>query len=584
MERNREFKEFYGEGYKEILPRDFTEDYDILECLSSKAECDTLLVRAKADGKKAVAKCYSKESVLFDTAEPALLKAVNGENLSRYIGEYKNAEYRCILREYIEGVSLDTYMRTASPKEDELAGLALKLAEAMKTIHGAGEPVIHRDIKPENIIVREDGSIALIDFGISRIFKQDGEADTFVSGTEAFAAPEQYGFMQTDVRSDIYSFGIVLTWMLTGGVKPLQKPQTKLEAIAAKCCEFSPGKRYQSDDALLKQLRLAVPEGRARTRKRRKTTVYFIAVLLAALSATGVFYLLYQQSRGIRFREPLIEEAVRAVLDKPTGIITDADLDNVTEIYIQGESVYTYQDEFYTESFKNWYMLPTNERVYGPIRDLSDLAGMRNLQAVCIGGNHLGDISPLRNLSHLRKVEFRDNEITDISPLTGKDTMIEAGFLNNPLTGIEAVATWPSIWILDLGRTGSYDGKPIEHLKNLEALDIRNDSDAFRYLDGLHVGQLQIKAAGETDVECIRGVSYVSRLYVNGESIRDISALEGREDITYLNLEGCVIDDLSALFAMPNLQLVEMSGAGAEQMEKLSASCGEPSFEVVYIQ
>lgn len=294
--------------------------------------------------------------------------------------------------------------------------------------------------------------------------------------------------------------------------------------------------------------------------------------------------MLYQQSRGVRFREPLIEEAVRTILDKPTGIITDADLDNMTEIYIQGEGIYTSQDEYYTESFKKWYMLPTNERVYGPITDLSDLAGMRNLQTVCIGGNHLGDISPLRDLTHLRKVEFRDNEIADISPLAGKDTIIEAGFLNNPLTGIEAVATWPSVQVLDLGRTGSYDGRPIEHLKNLEVLDIRNDSDAYRYLDGLHVGQLQIKAAGETDVECIRGVSYVSRLYVNGDSIRDISALEGREDITYLNLEGCVIDDLSALFTMPNLQLVEMSGAGAEQMEKLSASCGEPSFEIVYIQ
>lgn len=581
MERNREFKAFYGKGYKEILPQGFIERYDILECLSSAAECDTLLVQEKAGGKKAVAKCYAKESVLFDTAEPAQLKAVRGENLPCYIAEYKNAEYRCILREYIEGLSLDAYMRTASLKGDEPAELAVKLAEAMKTIHDGKEPVIHRDIKPENIIVREDGSIALIDFGISRIFKQDGDSDTLLLGTEAFAAPEQYGFMQTDVRSDIYSFGVVLTWMLTGRVKPIQKPQTKLEEIAAKCCEFSPDKRYQSDDELLKQLRRAAPEGIARLQKRRRATACLVVILAAALSAAGILFWQFLQDRCVHFREPLIESAVRAVLEKPLGNITDADLDSVTGIYIQGESIYTSREEFYAEGQK-WYMLPWDERVKGSVTDLSDLAKMRNLHEICIGGNHIRDLSPLRNLMYLRKVELRDNDITDISPLADKGTLVEAGFLSNPLTGIEAVGTWPALRTLDLGRTGNYDAKPLERHKNLDFLDIRNDSDAYRYLDGMHVEKLQIRAAGETDVECIRGVSYVNSLYINGESIRDISALKGREDITYLNLEECVIDDLSVLFTMPALQLVEMSSAGAEQMEQLRVSYGEPAFEIVY--
>ena len=59
--------------------------------------------------------------------------------------------------------------------------------------------------------------------------------------------------MQTDIRSYIYSFGEVLSWLLTGKEQPMKLPLTKLEKVAAKCCAFSPDKRYKNDDELLEE-------------------------------------------------------------------------------------------------------------------------------------------------------------------------------------------------------------------------------------------------------------------------------------------------------------------------------------------
>ena len=84
--------------------------------------------------------------------------------------------------------------------EDIARELAIARAKAMKALHTSDPVIIHRDIKPKNIIVRDDGSVALIDFGISRVYKKETASDTVISGTEGFAPPEKYGFMQTDLE------------------------------------------------------------------------------------------------------------------------------------------------------------------------------------------------------------------------------------------------------------------------------------------------------------------------------------------------------------------------------------------------
>ena len=99
----------------------------------------------------------------------------------------------------------------------------------------------------------------------------------------------------------------------------------------------------------------------------------------------------------------------------------------------------------------------------------------------------------------------------------------------------------------------------------------------------MYIDELAIGADGQTDLECIRDVAYIGKLYIFYSDIRDISALEGREDITYLNMIECIIDDLSPLFTMPNLVTVEMSASEQYQMEELITKYGKPQFQINYI-
>ncbi len=72
------------------------------------------------------------------------------------------------------------------------------MCDILNYLHSQNPPIIHRDIKPQNVIVDERGRVTLIDFGISRMYDAGARADTLCFGTRHYAAPEQYGFAQTD--------------------------------------------------------------------------------------------------------------------------------------------------------------------------------------------------------------------------------------------------------------------------------------------------------------------------------------------------------------------------------------------------
>lgn len=579
-----EFQAYYDENcYEKNFPQELVEKYVILKCLKHTEDCETLLMKERSSDKKVVAKCYTKYSFFYSQEEEEALKNIGSSVLPRFEGEYKDKEHRCICREYIEGIPLDEYMIHTHVTSNILRDIAIGLANTMKSLHDSKPSIIHRDIKPSNIIIKQDGSVALIDFGISRVSKENAISDTFCYGTEGFAPPEQFGFMQTDVCSDIYSFGIVLSWMLTGKVEPITNPSSKLEKIAAKCCRFSPNQRYHNDNALINALNKTTKEYALHMQKRIFTLFLSFFAFTAIISAGLALHKAIFREQEAVFKEPLIEEAVRASLDRPKGIITYKDLENVAEIYIQGENVYTSEEEYYSEGGK-WYAAARESRVFGPITDLSDLKNMPGLRKLFIGANHINDISPLKNLKQLEKVVLCDNDIESISPLANMETLIDVNVMSNKLNDINAVSTWPDLKLLNLSETGSYDASPVGNLKYIERLDIRNDSNAYQYLNNLYVSELCLGAAGQTDLECIKNVSHVDRLFIRWSEIRNISALEGREDIVYLNMDGCPIEDYRPLFTMPNLTSIEVNADGKNEIEKLISVYGEPTFEIICTQ
>lgn len=279
-----EFQSYYDKySYEKNFPQELVEKYIILKCLKHTGDCETLLIKERNTEKKAVAKCYTKDSFFYDKEEAEELKNIGSSVLPRFEGEYKNSGYRCICREYIEGVPLDEYMINTHISSGMVENIAIGLAATMKSLHDLKPPIIHRDIKPSNIIIKKDGSVALIDFGISRVSKENGMSDTFCYGTKGFAPPEQFGFMQTDVCSDIYSFGIVLSWMLTGKVEAITNPSSGLEKVAARCCRFSPNQRYHNDRALMHALNRTTKKFTLHAQK----VVYVVVFLFTAFAAAA---------------------------------------------------------------------------------------------------------------------------------------------------------------------------------------------------------------------------------------------------------------------------------------------------------
>ena len=157
-------------------------------------------------------------------------------------------ESTIVIEEYVQGQPLSELVaRKQFLREAEVRRILLQLCSGLALLHGKG--IIHRDIKPSNLILQKNGDVRLIDFDAARVVKEDGEEDTRLLGTKGYAPPEQFGYGQTDARSDIYSLGVTL--------KKLLAPEYKgyLRRILDKCTEVDAKRRYDSMAALERAVR-----------------------------------------------------------------------------------------------------------------------------------------------------------------------------------------------------------------------------------------------------------------------------------------------------------------------------------------
>ncbi len=172
----------------------------------------------------------------------ALQKAENKHVPKIYCLE-EDAEGLLIAEEYIEGELLSEYLTRWVLTEAEYLSIAKQLCEGLGMLHQCNPPIIHRDIKPSNIIINSEGIVKIIDFDSSRQYKEESESDTRLLGTEKYAAPEQYGFSQTDCRSDIYSLGVVFGMFPEFTSKGRKRRWKKL---VERCTLFAPESRFQT--------------------------------------------------------------------------------------------------------------------------------------------------------------------------------------------------------------------------------------------------------------------------------------------------------------------------------------------------
>ena len=147
------------------------------------------------------------------------------------------------VQDYVPGVTLAEYLKAAGPLEEmETRRLLLQVCSGLQSIHALG--IVHRDINPNNLILKTDGTLCIIDFGISRMQKPDAGSDTQILGTQGYAAPEQFGFRQTTPRTDIYALGVLMNYMMTLSMPNEQMASGSLAPVIQKCLQMDEQNRY----------------------------------------------------------------------------------------------------------------------------------------------------------------------------------------------------------------------------------------------------------------------------------------------------------------------------------------------------
>lgn len=608
--------------WNDYLPEDMQEHWTVYECLKESEDSSTFLVKETATGILCVLKWGRNRQAEFLRNEMEIMEKMADRKLSGIPKTYRIFEENgevYLVREYIEGMSLaQMVLQKGGISEAEICRISRKICQTAEQFQNPDEPMIHRDIKPENIVVTPGGEVVFIDFGTMRSYKKDGSRDTFVVGTRGTAAPEQYGYTQTDQRTDVYAIGQTMLYMVSESYEMNQLSECavsrRMKKIIEKACSFEPDKRY--GDAA--QLRRAVEKCQANNRKK----VYKKAGAVFGLIAAGYILAIFspdgtvienkrietaEQSAAeeqiqaeITFREELIEEAVRKELGlSKTDKITASMLENVRKLRIVGKEILDDEDTFWGEGRHVDGKDSSFGSVRGNITDLSDLAQMVNLEELALCNQKIEDISGLKELP-LKKLYLSKNMITDFSVLLNLIDLDTLCIMENPAENLSVIGECTGILRLNIQGMNLTD---IDFLKNLslDYLDMSNmevENNIFEPLAEMKkLDTLCMCDVNEAAAETLSQMSTLKALFMWGDSTilenlkplkgmtqletlaftTQISSLEGIEQfpsLNFLSVSFSLVKDLSPVTGAKNLQVIEISNADIENFEPLFGHSG----------
>jgi Tol biopolymer transport system component/serine/threonine protein kinase len=336
--------------------------YEIMEQLGRGGMGEVYLAHDTRLGRKIALKLLpthlsrDKDRLRRFEQEARAASALNHPNiLTIYeIGQISNRHF--IATEYVEGDTLRQRLTSGQRQISEALDVTMQMASALAAAHETG--IIHRDIKPENIILRSDGYVKVLDFGLAKLIKQQSSApekptlpftktDTgLVIGTTSYMSPEQARGLAVDTRTDIWSLGVVLQEMITGQ-SPFAGPTTgdtivnileheppplsehtadapaELQRIIRKTLRKDPEARYQTSKELLFDLKnlkhelehattsMPAPRSTVGLRHRHKRAALLLVTGLLALLAIGAFIFRLVGNRSRADEAPAISRVVQ---------------------------------------------------------------------------------------------------------------------------------------------------------------------------------------------------------------------------------------------------------------------------------
>src|SRR5436190_7995595 len=258
--------------------------YRILEKLGSGGMGEVYLAEDMRLGRKVALKLLvedlteNRERLGRFDQEAYTASALNHPNILTIYEMGDEAGRHFIAAEFVDGMTLRKRLATSPMDLSEVLSVAIQVADALEEAHAAG--IIHRDIKPENIMIRRNGHVKVLDFGLAKLTERtvteetDTEAVTralvqtdagMVLGTSQYSSPEQARGKPIDARTDIWSLGVVLYEMATGRAPFSGETKTDVIVAIAKTeptpiARFAPHAPAEFEWIVLKALRKDVDE------------------------------------------------------------------------------------------------------------------------------------------------------------------------------------------------------------------------------------------------------------------------------------------------------------------------------------
>lgn len=517
---------FLKSDVQACLPKALQDKYTVDSCLSVSEKSETYEISDKCDGVKFILKIIhaADASIVY---EDDVLRTLDHPGIPRLIESVHIDGERYIVRQFFPGYPLSQPLSCGRKfKITETVELARKLCDILQYLHTRPTPIVYRDIKPQNIVVTPEGEIKLIDFDIARLYDTASDTDTVYYGTREYSPPEQFGYCQTDARTDVYATGVLMTHMLTGspdigGISRIEN--TAMRKLLLRCTQFAPKDRFPDIRSLKKHLDQLVGKHRLSP---VSITRYVIVVLICL--SIGFFagkyverrsmapeIVTYSSNSTVEFQSVLIDAAVRAELGKsPSEPIYFNELSNVEKLQIWGSDVFSEEQDLilgYDSGF-------ADAAVYW-----GDYSG----KSQPLERGNITSLEEIALLSNLNKLEVVMQQITDLSPLAGLP-LTELNLAGNRIADLSALSQVENLTKLNI------DYNPVADLSPLSAL---------YYLEDLNASNTLVE-----DVTPLKDLCYLRFLYINDAKIRDVSPLKGIEFVN-LYLKNNHINDITPLTA-----------------------------------
>lgn len=553
-----------------LLPPCLSAQYIPQACLKD-GERQVYLVHDRA-GWPAVLKIQpaGREDALKQEYE--LLRELRHPQLPRPLSylEWEGTEY--LIREYVDGVSLHEQVTAQGPlPPDNVRGAALSLCQVLQYLHSQNPPVICRDVKPQNVVLDPSGRCHLIDLGAARRHRPEQQGDTVFLGTQVTAPPEQFGYQQTDQRSDLYSLGILMRFLLTGSFDLSKQDMAPgyLRRVIRRCTAFDPKNRYSSVRAVYRALKY-------------RWLRWGAAAAAVVTGAAIILGILWGSAAEAQPQSSLLEAALRQELQlEDREPIPTERLGEVEQLLVCGEALMgTLQEHEDRVGFAHdRYAVKT---AHGDISDgdLELLAQCTNLRVLILDYQQISDVSFLAELP-LEYLSLTGNQISDLSPLAGQTELRVLDLGENPVrsaealaqltalqevtleaTGITSVEVFEGSGIQSLNARGTWvtDFSPLESCPNLTRLIVGElPGGAAETLAGLTgLVELRLYATQDVDLSHFTGLQALRDLDLYGSAVSHPEALTLLSSLRYLNLGETGVSDLSFLPEMPVMTDVDL--------------------------